>query len=129
MPLHLEQHLDAATIVGSEVPADAPTVMEWHFDEPQDDWKPFIGDPTIDPVEVIQLDDALRVTLTHGTRNFFGVPRGSLFSRCRIGTTRISRTSWCVLAPPMISTISGSCSIEARGFLDHPGTEPTSHLL
>ena len=38
MPLHLEQHLDAATIVGSEVPVDAPTVMEWHFDEPQEDW-------------------------------------------------------------------------------------------
>ena len=38
MPLHLEQHLDAATIVGSEVPVDAPTVMEWHFDEPQQDW-------------------------------------------------------------------------------------------
>ena len=35
MPLHLERHLDAATIVGSEVPADVPTVMEWHFDEPQ----------------------------------------------------------------------------------------------
>ena len=78
MPLHLEQHLDAATIVGSEVPADAPTVMEWHFDEPQDDWKPFIGDPTIDPVEVTQLDDALRVTLTHGTRNPNGNPRGGL---------------------------------------------------
>ncbi len=26
MPLHLEQHLDAATIEGSEVPADAPAV-------------------------------------------------------------------------------------------------------
>jgi hypothetical protein len=34
MPLHLEEHLDVATIVGSEVPADAPAVMEWHFDEP-----------------------------------------------------------------------------------------------
>ncbi len=79
MPLHLEQHLDVATIVGSEVPADAPTVLESHFDEPQEDWKPIVlGNPTIDPVEVTQLDDALRVTLTDGTRNAFGNPRGGL---------------------------------------------------
>ena len=78
MPLHLEQHLDVATIVGSEVPADAPTVMEWHFDKPQEDWKPFVPqNPTIDPVEVAQLDDALRVTLTDGTRYPQG-PRGGL---------------------------------------------------
>ena len=37
MPLHLEQHLDVATIVGSEVPVDVPGVVEWHFDEPQED--------------------------------------------------------------------------------------------
>ncbi len=79
MPLHLEQHLDVATIVGSEVPANAPTVMEWHFDEPQEDWKPFVPqNPTIDPVEVTQLDDALRVTLTDGTRYPSGSPRGGL---------------------------------------------------
>ena len=79
MPLHLEQHLDAATIVGSEVPADAPTVLEWHFDEPQEDWKPVVpSNPTNDPVEVTQLDDALRVTLTDGTTNRFGNPRGGL---------------------------------------------------
>ena len=80
MPLHLEQHLDAATIVGSEVPADAPPVMEWHFDEPQEDWKPFVPqNPTIDPVEVTQLDDALRVMLTEGTRYPLGPePRGGL---------------------------------------------------
>ncbi|MCH7891866.1 MAG: hypothetical protein IH921_10235 [Gemmatimonadetes bacterium] len=79
MPLHLEQHLDVATIVGSEVPADAPTTMEWHFDEPQEDWKPLVPqNPTIDPVEVTQLDDALRVTLTDGTRNPNGPWRGGL---------------------------------------------------
>ncbi len=68
-----------ATIVGSEVPADAPTAMEWRFDEPQEDWKPLVPwNPTIDPVEVTQLDDALRVTLTDGTRNPRGRPRGGL---------------------------------------------------
>ena len=80
LPLHLEQHLDVATIVGSEVPADVPAVLEWHFDEPQEDWKPFVPqNPTIDPVEVTQLDDALRVTLTEGTRSPLGPePRGGL---------------------------------------------------
>ena len=69
LPLHLEDHLDVATIEGSEVPADAPPVLEWQFDEPQEDWKPVVPwNPTIDPVEVTQLDDALRVTLTDGTK-------------------------------------------------------------
>ena len=79
VPLHLEEHLDVATVVGSEVPADAPAVMEWHFDEPQEDWKPVVPfNPTIDPVEVTQFDDALRVTYTDGTRNPNGLPNGGL---------------------------------------------------
>ena len=79
MPLHLEDHLDAATVVGSEVPADAPTVLEWHFDEPQEDWKPVVPwNPTEEAVEVTQLDDALRVTLTDGTRSPNGFPGGGL---------------------------------------------------
>ena len=40
LPLHLEDHLDVATIEGSEVPADLPEPVEWRFDEPQPDWKP-----------------------------------------------------------------------------------------
>ncbi len=69
MPLHLEDHLDAATVVGSEVPDDIPEPVEWHFDEPQEDWKPVVPwYPTMDPVEVTQLDDALRVALADGTR-------------------------------------------------------------
>ncbi|MEE9264435.1 MAG: hypothetical protein V3V11_08270, partial [Vicinamibacteria bacterium] len=39
MPLHLEDHLDAATIEGSEVPKDIPEAVEWRFGEPQPDWK------------------------------------------------------------------------------------------
>ncbi len=39
-PLHLKDHLDAATIVGSEVPDDIPEPVEWRFDEPQPDWRP-----------------------------------------------------------------------------------------
>ena len=40
---HLEDHLDAATIEGSEVPADLPEPVEWRFDEPQPGWKPAYG--------------------------------------------------------------------------------------
>ncbi|MEE9183667.1 MAG: sulfatase-like hydrolase/transferase [Acidimicrobiia bacterium] len=79
IPLHLEDHLDAATIVGSRVPADAPIVLEWRFDEPQEDWKPVIPwNLTEEAVGVTQLDDASRVTLTEGTRNPDGDRRGGL---------------------------------------------------
>ena len=46
VPLHLEDHLDAATVVGSEVPADVPVPIEWRFDEPQPDWKPIVPLPS-----------------------------------------------------------------------------------
>lgn len=79
MPLHLEEHLDAATIVGSEIPADPPAVMEWRFDEPQGDWKPVIPwNPTMDPVQLTELDDALRVTLTDRTSRLGGGFRGGI---------------------------------------------------
>ncbi len=39
MPLHLEEHLDAATLVGSEVREDIPEPVEWRFDQPQPVWK------------------------------------------------------------------------------------------
>ena len=38
MPLHLEEHLDDVTIVGSEVPDDVPESIVWSFDEPQPEW-------------------------------------------------------------------------------------------
>ena len=40
LPLHLEDHLDVATVEASEVPEDLPEALEWSFDEPQPDWKP-----------------------------------------------------------------------------------------
>ncbi len=40
MPLHLEEHLGVATIVGSEVADDILQLVEWRFDELQPDWKP-----------------------------------------------------------------------------------------
>ncbi len=87
MPLHLEEHLDVATIVGSEIPADVPAAVEWRFDEPQPDWKLDDGEsgpgpaginslPAIpreqpardnEAVAVTQIDDALRVTVARPT--------------------------------------------------------------
>ncbi len=55
LPLHLEDHLDVATIEGSEVPADLPEPMEWRFDDPQPEWKP-IGYAESQPVRLTRLD-------------------------------------------------------------------------
>jgi arylsulfatase A-like enzyme len=69
VPLHLEDHLEEATIVGSEVPADLPEPVVWNFDHPQPDWKPLITmNPNVKPVKVERTDDALRVTLDESNR-------------------------------------------------------------
>ena len=53
LPLHLEDHLAAATITGSVPPANPPQPVEWRFDQPQPDWKatplwnPPFGTPTL----------------------------------------------------------------------------------
>ncbi len=77
MPLHLEDHLDAATIVGSEVPADLVESVEWRFDEPQPDWRPAKPIPAQwEAVEPVRVDDALRLPLTaenSGYGAFFGM--------------------------------------------------------
>ncbi len=70
VPLHLEEHLEAATVLGSDVPADLPQPIEWRFDGPQPDWKPAVPwNPAVAPVQVTRIDDALRVTLTEATRD------------------------------------------------------------
>ncbi len=69
MPLHLEDHLDAAHIEGSDVPEDLPEPVEWRFDEPQPDWKPVkLKPPHLEAVEPVQVDDALRLPLTAENR-------------------------------------------------------------
>jgi arylsulfatase A-like enzyme len=70
VPLHLEEHVDAATVVGSEVPTDLPEPMEWRFDEPQAEWQPAVPwNPTMESPTLTFTEDALRVTFSEGTRN------------------------------------------------------------
>ena len=68
VPLHLEDHLGAANIVGSEVPADIPEPVVWNFDEPQPDWKPIVPLPlprkSVKPATVTRTEEGLRIKLT-----------------------------------------------------------------
>ncbi len=69
MPLHLEDHLDAATVTGSELPADVPDPIQWRFDEPQPDWTGYSADESHSPIRVTHADDALRLALTDDHRD------------------------------------------------------------
>jgi arylsulfatase A-like enzyme len=80
MPLHLEAHLEAAAVEGSELPADAPAAMEWQFDEIESDWKPApTRNPDVDPVALSLTEDALTLTLTERTRNRGGRRGGGIY--------------------------------------------------
>jgi len=64
MPLHLEEHLDVATIVGSDVPVDLPDSFEWRFDDRQPGWEPYAPRTRSNTlVEVDQTEDALGIVL------------------------------------------------------------------
>jgi len=80
MPLHLWEHLDDATIVGSEVSEGLIEPVEWRFDEPQPDWKPvMMMNPNTEPVKVERTDDALRVILDESSNSSpEGNPRGRI---------------------------------------------------
>ena len=92
MPLHLEDHLDAATIVGSEVPADLPQPIEWRFDEPQPDWRaPAHRNPYIPPLQMTHTEDALRITLNETHRD----PRGDpLHGDFYVPVPDLKRAEW-----------------------------------
>ncbi len=66
MPLHLEEHLDAAIITGSEIPADMRKSVEWRFDQPQPDWKAipeWRPPPPFDVAGLTRSSDGLRVSV------------------------------------------------------------------
>ena len=63
LPLHLEEHVKAATIDGSEVPEDILASVEWRFNEPQPDWKPAKPiQPQMQAVKPVRVDDAATLT-------------------------------------------------------------------
>ena len=67
-PLHLEEHLDAAVIEGSELPAEDPEPIRWTFDAPQPDWRAFSVAESRNPMQGTRTDDALRVIVTDADR-------------------------------------------------------------
>ena len=87
VPLHLEEHLDAAIVTGSEVRADLIQPVEWRFDEPQPGWRAAIPrpfPPGIRPAEVSQTDEALQITLGPSNANPRGVLVGGVYYYCVI---------------------------------------------
>ncbi|MEE9473849.1 MAG: sulfatase-like hydrolase/transferase [Acidimicrobiia bacterium] len=68
MPLHLEDHLDAAVIEGSELPADGPESIVWRFDEPQPNWESFSAVESRNTGQATRTDDALRIVMTDADR-------------------------------------------------------------
>jgi len=87
VPLHLEDHLDAARITGSEVPKDLPEPLEWRFDKDAQGWKvtaPFKQGINsfkqgIKPAQMIHQDGALRLTLAKENSNRWGYRMGVLY--------------------------------------------------
>jgi len=76
-PLHLEEHLDAARIEGSEIPQELAKEVAWRFDEPRPAWKPVVPlVPGVAPAKVSQEGDALRIQLGEETRYRRGLGGG-----------------------------------------------------
>ena len=98
IPLHLEDHLDAATIVGSEVPQDIPESVVWNFSEPQPDWRPFVLLPSprnsVKPATVARTEEGLRITLTKANDGAWSSDRLSLGGGIFINLPDWRREDW-----------------------------------
>ena len=70
MPLHLEDHVEEARIIGSEVSAQIPETAQWYFDEPQPDWKAVEPRHShVAPALLARTEEGLRVTLRKESRH------------------------------------------------------------
>jgi len=113
LPLHLEDHLDAATITGSDVPANPPQAVEWRFDQPQPDWKatplwnPPFGAPTL-----ARSGERLQVTLTNRTR----VPDGRLRGVMHVAVPAWNRRDWTDVVIRARADSTSSVNIVGLGF-------------
>jgi arylsulfatase A-like enzyme len=81
VPLHFEEYLDHARVIGSDVPEHDLQPIAWQFDVQQPDWK-VVGDPQW-PEEVPQLEwtgTSLRATISEENRLPFGLTSGALYA-------------------------------------------------
>lgn len=119
-PLHFEEHIDLANIVGSEVPKDIPTAVECRFDQPQPDWRPMIPlQASVKPLTLKRTKDALQLTLTE-VNKFRNRLRGGIF----IDLPDWRREDWayilvCARTTDKIGWISVGFNLRKK-----PGTEP-----
>jgi arylsulfatase A-like enzyme len=124
MPLHLEDHLEAAVVEGSALPLNAPQPVEWRFDEPQLDWKatplwnPPYGTPTL-----TQAGDAIRVTLTERNRTPGGLLRGAI----RVDVPDWERSEWSEVLVRARADSSSSVNVFGLGFNLREGSGPATN--
>ena len=113
MPLHLEDHLEAATITGSELPANPPQTVEWRFDQPQPEWKatalwnPPFGTPTL-----ATTSEGLRITLTDQTR----VPDGRHGGVIHVAVPEWDRRDWADVVIRARADSASSVNMVGLGF-------------
>lgn len=62
-PLHLEEHLEDATIEGSVVPDTEVVVVEWDFAPPEHGWRP-VATSGAQAVEMVSIDGGVRLPLS-----------------------------------------------------------------
>jgi arylsulfatase A-like enzyme len=63
-PLHLEEHLDAARIEGSEVPENPPEAVEWLLEDGPGDWKVAVPpNPVMGPLDIERVEDGVSLVL------------------------------------------------------------------
>jgi hypothetical protein len=135
VPLHLEDHLDAATfteITATDIAnTTLPTPVEWRFDQPQPDWKatplwnaPY-GAPTLS-----RTADALRITLTPQLR--VQQPAGALRGLIRVDVPDWDPTDWAEVVIRARADRASSVNVlglrfnlrDGRGGPDAPPTPP-----
>ena len=118
VPLHLEDHLDAAVITGSEAPSDIPEPIEWRFDEPQPDWKPaWPHEPGVEPAKLTRTEDALRVRLPKASER-----NGDRFGGASIELPDWQREDWAYVV--VRARTSGPIEFIEVAFNCREGSEP-----
>jgi arylsulfatase A-like enzyme len=80
LPLHLEEHLAAATIDGSALPENPPEPVEWGPGALHSQWRrayPF--ELTTEPARVVRISDGLRLDFTEQNRDSEGDLVGGVY--------------------------------------------------